>query len=303
MDTIQDFNRHFSFESFSCFLSPAILEHTSLKMKPDHRERRLGLTGFLWLGLFVAAHTSLPSIQDIFNLAGQVPLTINCIPLVSVSAFCQYRAAFSLKVLLYLWRYLIDCFSDKFKTTDCVWRGLRLRALDGTSLNLPEKLYPYFGASGGLGPGPVQGFMMLLYDLAGQIPVAFRLGPANDSSQAHLVLKHLMHHLEKGDLVVVDAGLYSIEIFSLLLSQNIHFIIPMPSRINPKLIRRFSPKDGLYQIMAGNYWADNPLVQKRLMVRVITYQKRGFRSRRLLTSLLDEPLYPVDEIVQIYHRR
>jgi hypothetical protein len=39
------------------------------------------------------------------------------------------------------------------------------------------------------------------------------------------------------------------------------------------------------------------------MVRVITYQKRGFRSRRLLTSLLDEPLYPVDEIVQIYHRR
>jgi len=74
---IQPFNRHFSLESFSYFLSPAVLGHTSQKMKPDHRERRLGLTGFLWLGLFVAAHTSLPRIQDIFNLAGQVPLTIN----------------------------------------------------------------------------------------------------------------------------------------------------------------------------------------------------------------------------------
>ena len=74
---VQPFNRHFSFESFNCFLSPAVLEYVSQKMKPDHRERRLGLTGFLWPGLFVAAHTSLPSIQDIFNLAGQVPLTIN----------------------------------------------------------------------------------------------------------------------------------------------------------------------------------------------------------------------------------
>ena len=303
MSSAQDFYRHFSFESFSQFLSQTTLENIRQKMKPNSRERCLGLAGFIWLGLLVAANTSLPSIQGIFDLAGQLPGSINSVSLVSVSAFCQYRAAFSVKVMLYLWHSLLGHFQNRFKPEDYAWHGLKLRALDATSLNLPEKLYPYFGASGGLGPGPVQGFLMVLYDLTWQVPLAFRMRPADDEGRPHLVLKHLMHHLKMGELLLVDAGLYSLEIFCLLLKQNIHFIIPMPARAKPKLIKRFSAFDGLYQITASSYWKDNSLVLKQLMVRIITYQKNGFRTRRLLTSLIDEQLYPADEIVQIYHRR
>ena len=37
--------------------------------------------------------------------------------------------------------------------------------------------------------------------------------------------------------------------------------------------------------------------------RAIRYQRKGFKPRTLLTSLVDQKLYPADEIVELYHER
>lgn len=298
----QSFYRRFSWESFNRFLFTESIDKTRLKLEANRRHRCFGLEGFIWMGLLVAAHTSLPNLQQIFNLAGSLPYSLHSLPLASVSAFCQYRANFPLKTMLYLWQYLLESFRTRFKS-DYRWRGFNLRALDGTLINLPEQLYPHFGALGGWGPGPVQGFLMVLYDLAWGVPITLRIRPAVDEGRPHLILKHLLGHLRKGELLLIDAGLYSMEIFCLLLAQNTHFIIPMRSNAKPKLIKRFSNQDGLYQIKASRYWKNNPLVSDEIMVRIITYQIAGFRPRRLVTSLLDAEQYPAEEIIAVYHRR
>ena len=261
------------------------------------------MEGFIWFGLFVAAHTSLPSLQHIFDLAGSLPQTIHPVSLASVSAFCQYRTAFPIKTMLYLWRYLLAHFNTKFIQTDYLWHGFKLRAMDGTLLNLPEKLYPYFGASGGLGPGPVQGFLVVLYDLMGCVPLALRMSPAVNEGRPQLSLKHLLGHLKTGDLLLLDTGFDSLEVFCLLLKQGVNFLIPMRSTAKPQLIKWFTSNDGLYQIKASKYWKHNPCVDSFLAVRIIHYQIPGFRPRRLITSLLDPVAYPAEEIIQLYHQR
>ena len=61
--------------------------------------------------------------------------------------------------------------------------------------------------------------------------------------------KHFLHYLKKGDLLLIDMGFYSLEIFCLLLKQGVHSVIPMRSNGKPRLIKQFSKTDGLYQIM------------------------------------------------------
>jgi len=303
METTQTFYRHFSFDSFRQFISPELLNEVRQKMGSKHRNRSLGLEGFLWLGLFVAAYTSYPNLQQILNSAGQLPQTLTPFCLVSVSAFCQYRSTFSLKIYLYLWRYLLNRFADFSTTWPDTWRGLKLYALDTTLLHLPEPLWPYFGSLDSHGPGPAQAFLMILYNLSWCVPIAVRATKAITSGTPQTLFKHFLHYLKKGDLLLIDTGFYSLEIFCLLLKQNIHFIIPMRCNGKPRLIKCLGKNDALYQIKSSRYWENNPLIPDSIIVRIILYQIPGFRSRRLLTSLLDPAVYPAEEIIQIYHRR
>ena len=88
------FHRQFPLESFKKFLGPEILATLRKSMGQARRKRLLGLEGFLWLGLFVSMHTACSSLQEIFHLATTLNSHILQLPLISVSAFCQYRSFF-----------------------------------------------------------------------------------------------------------------------------------------------------------------------------------------------------------------
>lgn len=49
--------------------------------------------------------------------------------------------------------------------------------------------------------------------------------------------------------------------------------------------------------------AQNPSLPKTWVARAIRYQRRGFRPRVLLTSMLDPEQYPANEVVALYHER
>ena len=93
------FNRQFSLESFVPFVGENVFSRLR-RFLPRMRKRLIGLEGFVWLGLFVAANTALGSLAEILGLAvghyGPPGGTGGTLPpeLVSVSAFCQYRARF-----------------------------------------------------------------------------------------------------------------------------------------------------------------------------------------------------------------
>ena len=88
------FHRQFPLESFKKFLGPKILARLTKQMGRGRRQRLLGLEGFLWLGIFVSMHASCSSLREIFNLAATLGSNSLHLPLVSVSAFCQYRSFF-----------------------------------------------------------------------------------------------------------------------------------------------------------------------------------------------------------------
>ncbi len=296
--------RHLSFSSFRHFFPSKFIKQIWLKMGTHRRNRSLGLTGFLWLGLFVAAHTYLPSLQQIFDLAYRLPHTVLPLSFVSVSAFCQYRNAFPLKMLLHIWRYLTQRLYQLYPSEALRWKGFRLLAIDGTILNLVEPLWPYFGAlNGSRGTGPAQAYLVILYDLITRIPLAFRIGKAENNSRPRPLLKRLIKHLKTGDLLIIDSGFYSIEIFALLLKTGVNFIIPMHTRGKPKLLQRLSKNDGLYQIKASRYWKNLSYVPEVMTVRIINIYHPGFRPKRLVTSLLDAATYSSEEITGLYHQR
>lgn len=297
-------NRHPSFTSFNRFFSAQFIKQTWQRMKPNRRKRDLGLAGFLWLGLFVAGHTYLPSLQQIFDLAYRLPQSMIPLSFVTVSAFCQYRKTFPLKILLLVWRNLIKQIYQLYPSQAIRWNGFRLLAIDGTSLNLLEPLWPHFGALKGCrGVGPAQAYLVILYDLVTRIPLTFRTGPADHNARPRLLFKRLMKHLKPDDLLVIDSGFYSIEIFALLLAQGVNFIIPMKNVNKPKLLHRISKNDGLYQIKASPYWKHALYVPALMTVRIINIHHRGFRSKRLVTTLLDADLYSYENIDMLYHQR
>ena len=97
------FHRHFPLESFREFLGPEILNQLSKHLGVKRRKRLLGFEGFLWLGLFVAAHAASGSLQQIFNLAAILDSHLLTASVISVSGFCQYRSFFPSKTFgLYL---------------------------------------------------------------------------------------------------------------------------------------------------------------------------------------------------------
>ncbi len=88
------FHRHFPLESFKKFLGPGILSQLTKHLGTKRRKRLLGFEGFLWLGLFVAAHAASGSLQQIFNLAATLNSRLLTASVISVSGFCQYRSFF-----------------------------------------------------------------------------------------------------------------------------------------------------------------------------------------------------------------
>jgi hypothetical protein len=55
--------------------------------------------------------------------------------------------------------------------------------------------------------------------------------------------------------------------------------------------------------VSGAARAKNPLLPKTWLARAISYQRKGFQPRTLLTSMLDPERYPANEIVGLYHER
>lgn len=299
-------HRSVRLESFSKWLGRDQLEALRRFDKPDRRGRDIGLAGFLWLGLLIAAYSHMRSLEEIFKEIGKLIAEGTMLPLklVTVSAFSQFRQSFPIRCLLRLWAALVEQARLGVDEQYARWRGLRLWAMDGTGLIVPEQLWSHFGAHKGCrGDGPAQAHVVLLYDLHARTPVKMRLGPY-DKAKERAFAPRLLSGLGSGDLLLVDGGFYSMGLFAHLDRRGLRFIIPMRKNGKPKRLRRWGPNDGLYEIRASkHYWRDAPNVPETMTVRIVTAHRKGFLPRRLVTNLLDRQAFPAEEIAAVYHER
>jgi hypothetical protein len=179
-----------------------------------------------------------------------------------------------------------------------LWHGLRVFALDSTALQLPEALWPVFGsAKSGTGVGPAQSRVAVLYDLHERLTVRCKAGHFLRQQDKHLI-QYLLSSLGIGTLLILDAGFYSQRIFLQLLKKQIHFLVPLLPQAKPKRLKSFGPYDELCQIQSKRVSR-----KSKVTVRILVACRKGFRPRRLATSLLDPQAFPAQELVELYHER
>jgi hypothetical protein len=192
---------------------------------------------------------------------------------------------------------LVKRLQDDCKPERSRWHGLRLLAGDKTTLALPESpsLWKAFGGhSGQQGLGSIAVEFCCLFDLISRAPLFFVFGKAATSE--HKLIPKLIQRLRRGDLLLLDAGFYYCSTFFRILNRKAHFIIPTKSTSRPQVLSILGPGDYLCCITDSHS-------KEKLTVRVVFVYRKGFRRRRLVTSLLDSSLFPASELAQLYHMR
>ena len=133
-----------------------------------------------------------------------------------------------------------------------------------------------------------------LFDLISRAPLRFVFDKVC-TSEHKLILK-LIRALKKGDLLLIDSGFYYCATFIKILRRKAHFLIPAKANNRPKVLRTLGQSDYLCQIKDSHD-------HTTLTVRVLFVYRKGFRRRRLVTSLLDPILFPASELANLYHMR
>jgi len=130
--------------------------------------------------------------------------------LVSEEAFSQARAGLSLQFWRTLWRRLRaryqQCFDSAMR-----WKGtFRLLAVDGSEVLLPKvaALSAFFGRpKGARGEGRhPQARLVALCSVFTGFCLAFKFIPLHFAE--HTALRHLIRHLRKNDLLLLDRGFF-----------------------------------------------------------------------------------------------
>jgi len=133
-----------------------------------------------------------------------------------------------------------------------------------------------------------------LFDLVSRAPLRFVFDKVCTSE--HKLIVKLIRTLKKGDLLLIDSGFYYCTTFIKILARKAHFLIPAKANNRPNVLRTLGQSDYLCQIK-------NSHDHTTLIVRVLYVYRKGFRRRRLVTSLLDPIGFPASELANLYHMR
>lgn len=142
--------------------------------------------------------------------------------------------------------------------------------------------------------GPVAVEICCLFDTLLRIPLCVEYAVSNTSE--FKIFKRFKNHLNASYLVLLDNGFYSLELLASVRKQCANFLIPLDAASRPTVLRQLAKDDYLCQIKRQQ-------TGETMEIRVIYAYCKGFRRRRLATSLLDPNKYPRDELCEIYHLR
>jgi hypothetical protein len=187
-------------------------------------------------------------------------------------------------------------------TPGVFWRGLRIVALDATSLHVPDR--PAVTARYRKRDTDKQPFgypllrLSVLVECGTRAILAAAFGPEADGETTHA--RRLLHAPNAGMLVLADAGYDSWELLRDITATKAQYLCRSGARRTPLILTELS--DGSYLSVLG---------YGKLKVRIIeawvtVTWADGTITReqwRLLTSLPDHRRYPAGELVDLYHRR
>jgi hypothetical protein len=231
------------------------------------------------------------------------------------SGWCQARARFPGDILP---RLRCAAAAHAQRATQ-LWRGLRVKVIDGTCLSLPDtpknqRAYPQVAAQ-----KPGCGFALLklvgVFSLASGALLDYAKG--NKHQHDLNLLQRLLYQFKAGDLALADRGFNAYTFLALLLSQAAHGLFRL-HQARPADLRkgkRLGKNDRLVIWRKPQLWqrprylsqAIWSRIAEQLTVRIVRFSLAvpGFRARSvtLVTTLLDPQVYPARELARLYARR
>jgi hypothetical protein len=120
----------------------------------------------------------------------------------------------------------------------------------------------------------------------------------------------VLAHLSPLDLFLGDRGLYAAWFARDLSEKGVHWLLRLPSSVQPRLLKRRGPGDFDVEICREKYQREGPDGQRlgpvqtiRFRARMIVYQVEGSDEEvRLLTDQID-PAITSRELAELYHAR
>lgn len=214
-----------------------------------------------------------------------------------------------------LWHKLFDYISQQgqelSKSFD-KWHGHRVVLADGTCVSMPDKqdLHNEFGTcTGRYGTSRYPLARMVSLCLCNtMIILNYNLGRYSDDENA--LLAPLLKKLRKGDLLLADRRFAAAHFYWFYQSLGLEFLTRAHQRLKISHIKRlwsYSQNDFVGWLNINPvYRRKNPDLPERIMVRFTQCVVRIRGKRKvvwLASSLLDETVYPANEIIQLYGKR
>lgn len=185
------------------------------------------------------------------------------------------------------------------------WRGLKIFGIDGTTLRVPDseanrKEFELYSKSA-YPLVRVAALMALRSRLVAGC--SFSGGRTSESTLAY----ELIPSIPDQSLTVFDRYFHNYKLWNKIsgAGKDRHWLVRARDDFSKwTVIKRFGPGDELVEIRpSATTRRQHPEVPEVIRGRVIRYRRPGYRTRILITSLLDLEKYPASEIAELYHER
>jgi hypothetical protein len=259
----------------------------------------------MWVVLAMGIFSKLP-IRQVFKHARRLraPAETPC-----RSALCVARQRLGVEPVRQLFERTVRPLATP-ETPGAFYCGLRLVAVDGTLLDVPDTPANdiAFGrpTSGKRGDGAFPQIRKLsLVEVGTHVEFAFCTGSYRTGERT--LFPQLLPHLQPGMLLLCDRGFFSHKLWKSVVFQGAHLLARLCKGMILKKIEQFSDGSYLAKIYANA--SDRKKDRGGIVVRVIKYtlndpQRVGHQEEHtLLTSLLDASKYPAWELIPGYHWR
>lgn len=224
------------------------------------------------------------------------------------STLCEGRQRLGVSPL----RLLMDAvvkLCGTLATPDCFYCGLRLMALDGFLLDLPDtadnaRIFgrPRNGKSEGAFP---QARIAALCEVGTHILWKILIKPMR---RAEITMaRALLRHLQSNMLLLWDRGFLSYAHVAQVIAQGAQLLARVKTNLIFKPIRQLG--DGSYLAKMYRSQGERRRDENGIVVRIIDYtfddaaRPHSGTPHRLLTTLLDEHAHPATRLIVLYHER
>lgn len=224
------------------------------------------------------------------------------------SSLCQARQRLGVAPLRRLYEAVVELLG-KPETPGAFYQGMRLMALDGFVIDLPdsESNARAFGRPGsGRAPAAFpQARVLSLCETGSHVFWRSLIKPYHCGELT--MARYLLRFLTKGMLLLWDRNFLSYQSVQQVLAQGAHLLARIKKNLVFERIERLC--DGSY--VAKLYPSPKHRCRDRegVLVRIIEYtfedphRPGSGENHRLLTTLLDAEAHPAETLIELYHER